>query len=346
MALSFEATAPSDIQAVADFLISGFNTTPDAVFARPDVLRWKYFSPGPQWDSPSRSYVLSQESVIKAHCGVWPVNLRSRGDIISCNGFVDWLSEKDLPGAGVMLKKKLMRMADTGIVAGGSDDTRAVVPRIGFQHVSDVTTFARVVRPWKQSKTRPRETLARSTARLLRNTAWSLSSGGAGKGELSAIRVDSFSELPDGIHESSYPIPWRDAAYLNYWLSTPAVEIAGFEIRRSNEFYGYFLLTRVGGQARIADIRILSGEVEDWSEAYALAATTAAEEPDVCETVTIASTPLVRQALDKVGFRDRGSVPLFLYDPKKRLESSPPMCLNMIDGDGAYLHDPAYPYVT
>ncbi|MGH9968272.1 MAG: hypothetical protein ACREBG_10635 [Pyrinomonadaceae bacterium] len=345
MTLVFSATAPTDLNSVAAFLTNGFNSPPDAVFARPDVLRWKYFDPGPQWES-SRSYVLRQEQKIKAHCGVWPMNLNFRGESVSCICFLDWLSEKDLPGAGVLLKKKLMRLADTSVVVGGSADTRAVVPRIGFQQAGDVTTFARVVRPWKQFRTRPQETIGRSAARLLRNTAWSRATGGAVDRGWSITRVGSFDELPEVTNGSGYPTPWRGSRYLNYWLSTPAAEIAGFVISLQDHFFGYFLLSKVGGQARIADIRLLSEKPADWANAYRLAASIAAEDPEVCETLTIASTPLARQALLESGFRDRGSVPVFFSDPKKKLPHVPPLFLNMIDGDGAYLYDAAYPYVT
>jgi hypothetical protein len=344
MTLAFEATKATDLDDVAAFLITGFNSPPDAVFARPEVLRWKYFEPGPEWNS-SRSYVLRQENRIKAHCGVWPMNLNFRGERIDCICFLDWLSEKDLPGAGVMLKKKLMRFAETSVVVGGSADTRAVVPLIGFQHLGNVTTFARVVRPWKQFRTRPREALGRGAARLLRNAAWSRTAGAIAP-MWSIKRVKTFDELPEKINEGNYPAPLRDSKYLNYWLDTPAVDMAGFVILFQNEYHGYFLLSKVSGQARIADIRLLSNNVADWSAAYLLAASAAAEDPEICETVTTASTPLAREALVDSGFRDRGSVPLFLADRKKRLEGAPPIFLNMIDGDGAYLYDPSYPYVT
>lgn len=345
MSLSFSNTSPDDIAELSAFLVSGFNSPPDALFAQPEVLNWKYFAPGPQWES-SRSYVLRQDAQIKAHCGVWPMNLVFRGDEVSCLAFLDWLSDRDLPGAGVLLKKKLMRMAATSVVVGGSEDTRAVVPRIGFHNVSEVTTFARVVRPLSQLRTRPAENLARRSARLLRNTAWSLKPQGRVNSDWTVNRVDSFLSLPEDLNGGDFPTPWRSADYLNYWLHTPAVEIAGFQIIRDGAFYGYFLLTKVGGQARIADVRLQSSEASDWANAYRLAATTAAVDPGVCEIVTIASTPLADEALLASGFQARGAVPFFFADPGKKLNGAPPVFLNLIDGDGAYLHDPAHPYVT
>ncbi len=345
MSLSFSATTPDDIADISAFLISGFNAAPDAPFAQPEILNWKYFASGPQWES-SRSYVLRQDAQIKAHCGVWPMNLEVRGEQVSCLAFLDWLSDRDLPGAGVLLKKKLMKMAATSVVVGGSEDTRAVVPRIGFHHVSDVTTFARVVRPLNQSRTRPRESVARRSARLLRNTAWSLKSKGKVDSAWTANRVDSFLSLPDDLTGGDFPTPWRSADYLNYWLRTPAVEIAGFQIIRRGSFDGYFLLSKVGGQARIVDMRLRSSEVSDWASAYRLAATTAAMDPGVCEILSIASTPLADEGLLSSGFQARGAVPFFFADPGKKFAGAPPVFLNLIDGDGAYLHDPQHPYVT
>ncbi len=345
MSLAFAAIAPSELAAVEAFLLSGFAAPAAAVFAQPEVLRWKYFEPGPQWDA-SRSYVLRQNDTIKAHCGVWPMNLHFRGQQVSCSAFMDWLSDRDLPGAGVLVKKKLMRLSDTAIVVGGSADTRAVVPRIGFEHVSDVGTFARVVRPWKQFRTRSREVVMRGAARFFRNAAWSLLPAGSIARDWTTRQVESFQELPPELYGQTYPTPWRSASYLNYWLRTPAVKMSGFEILRRNQFQGYFLLSQVAGQARIVDVRLVSESETDWANAYRLATSVAAQDPDTCEIMTIASNPLTSQALHASGFRHRGSVPLFFYDPQKKLAGAQPLVLNMIDGDAAYLHDPAHLYVT
>jgi hypothetical protein len=345
MTLAFSASTPADIDDIAAFLIHGFNAPPDAIFANRDVLRWKYFDAGPQWES-SRSYVLRKENEIKAHCAVWPMNLEFKGEQISCLSFIDWLSEPDLPGAGVLLKKKLMKMAATSVVVGGSDDTRAVVPRIGFAHVSDVTTFARVIRPLTQQRSRPREKWTRRTARLLRNTAWSWKPLGSVDSDWSVNRVDTFLSVPQELGGGGHPTPWRSSDYLNYWLRNPAVDIAGFQIIRNGTYYGYFLLSNVGGQARIADMRLMSDDAEDWAMAYRLAVSVAEQNPSVCEVITIASTQLVSDALKASGFQDRGRVPFFFADPGKKLAGAPPVFLNLIDGDGAYLYDPQYPFVT
>src|SRR5882672_2144912 len=111
MALHFYQTAPADLDAVRALLREVFEAAPDAAFLNEGLLRWKYFMPGPQWEGP-RSYALKQDELIKAHCGVWPMNLNFAGRQITCLCFVDWASDRRLPGAGVLLKKKLMKLVD------------------------------------------------------------------------------------------------------------------------------------------------------------------------------------------------------------------------------------------
>lgn len=345
MALQFHTTEPRDIEGVADALVVAFGSSPDADYARHDLLHWKYFEPGPQWES-SRSYVLTKDGVIKAHCGIWPMNLEFRGDTVSCICFVDWVSDRRLPGVGVVLKQKLMNLADTAIVVGGSPDTRAVVPRIGFQEVGQVTTFVAVVRPWRQHLARPREPLPKALARLTRNAVWSLSRKDTVPNGWRASRLESFDATMKVPGVPACPTPTRSAAYLNYWLRLPVAQISGFSILYLDKPVGYFLLTTVMGQTRIADLRLWTGMDADWSVAYGLATREARAHSGTCEILAIASTPFARRALRANGYRERGSDPVYLYDPRKRLAQTPGIFLSLIDGDGAYLYDSEHPFCS
>ena len=345
MTLEFHRTEPDKLDALATLLLSVFDAAPDAIFANRQVLRWKYFGSGPQWEG-SRSYLLSKEGEIQAHCAVWPLNLHFSGQRVTCNCFIDWANRTNLPGAGSMLMKNLLKLSETSIVVGGSADTRAIVPRLGFAHVSDVALFARVVRPWRQFRTRPAEPIWKGAARLLRNTLWSQSSVGSIPKGWCAVRINSFESVLNCQHDSDYPIPWRDSEYLNYWLRCPAAEVLGYEILNNDSVIGYFLLSQVGGQTRIADIRLHSEDPEQWTAAYRLATKAAAELPETCEVLAVASTPLAVESLTASGLRNRGSVPMFLYDPQKKLAGAPSIFCNMIEGDAAYLRDPDYPYVS
>jgi hypothetical protein len=343
--LELHRTELPELDAVANLLLSAFNAPPGAAFADLELLRWKYFEPGPQWQG-SRSYVMRKDDLIHAHCAVWPLNLHFAGKEISCLCYIDWANRSDLPGAGFMLKKKLMKLSDTSIVVGGSAETREIVPRLGFVHVSEVESFGRVVRPWKQYRSRPAEAVLKGAARFARNASWSFFARSVAPKNWSAERIESFSSPLNDDVDTEHPTTWRDAGYLNFWLRCPASTVSAYEMRKDGNGIGYFLLSLVGGQARIADIRINSRESEDWQAAYGLAANTAAEHPETCEILAVASTKIASESLKADGFRYRGGSPLFLYDPEKKLAGCPPLFWNMIDGDAAYLHDPAFPYVT
>ncbi len=343
--MELHRTESADLDAVASLLVEVFNSPPDAPFVNYEVLHWKYLEAGPQWQG-SRSYTFRQGDKLHAHCAVWPLNLHFRDYDVSCLCYIDWANRSNLPGAGFMLKKKLMKLSQTSIVVGGSAETREIVPRLGFSHVADVETFARVVRPWKQYRSRPAEPLLKGVARLARNSYWRLSASGKAATNWSAQRVESFTSTFDFNYRSEYPTAYRDANYLNFWLQCSAAPVTGFELLNDGTLAGYFLLSRVDGQTRIADIRVNSDDPTHWRTAYCIAAETAAGDPETCEILAVASTPLVRDSLQGCGFYSRGNVPLFLYDPQQLLKNHPPMFWNMIDGDAAYLSDPAYPYAT
>lgn len=343
--MELHRTEPADLDAVANLLVSVFDLPSDDLLVNRDLLEWKYFAPGPQWEG-SRSYVLRKGDKTFAHCAVWPLNLHFAGREVTCLCYIDWAGLSDLPGAGFMLKKKLMKLSQTSIVVGGSEETREIVPKLGFTHIGDVELFARVVRPWKQSRSRPPEPLPKRAARLARNTLWSMTGGVGAARDWSAKQVTSFTADFDFNYTSSSPTPWRNADYLNFWLRCPAAEVTGYELLRDHSRLGYFLVSRVDNQTRIADIRVNSEDANDWRAGYALAAQTAARDAETCEILAAASTPLAVESLKACGFRPRGSTPFFLYDPQKLLTGHLPMFWNMIEGDAAFLFDPAYPFVT
>jgi len=345
MPLEFQPSSASDIEAIAQALITGFNAPPNASFANRQLLQWKYFEPGPDWEG-SRSFVLKKDGAIAAHCGVWPMNLQFRDQTISCNSFVDWVSDPKIPGSGVLLKKNLMKMTEASIVVGGSDDTREVVPRIGFARVGEVLTFSRVVHPLELYRNRPSEPILKAVARLARNSIIAKSRVSRVPPSWRPQRTQLFEAGLKISDRGSGPTPFRTIEYLNYWLRLPAIEIAAFKILDDDELRGYFLLTQVMAQVRVADIRIFSDDVDDWAAAYALATKTAASQPGACEVLAIASTPFATDALLSNGYQERGRDPFFLYDPTKKLANAPPIFLNLIDGDGAYLCDPDHPFLS
>jgi GMP synthase-like glutamine amidotransferase len=134
----------------------------------------------------------------------------------------------------------------------------------------------------------------------------------------------------------------RSPELLNYMLACPGAAFSGFVIREGGQARGYFVLSRAGGQTRIADLWT-SGE---WPAAVSLAAREAARDRATCEVTAVASVEPLRRAIEANGFQGRGAAPVFLYDPKGLLATAPPLDVQLLDGDECYLNNPADPFWT
>jgi hypothetical protein len=348
MAVQFEASTPDDLDAIASLLASAFNAPIDAPFVDRDLLRWKYFDSFGRGSTP-RSHVLKQDGVVVAHCVAWPLTLslaRTSGRTCRLNAvcFADWAGSPRLPGSGSILVRKLMQRAPVSVVAGGSDATRRTIPRLGFALHHTIDLFARVVRPLRQARIRPSAGLLKDAARLARNSAWSARPLGPTASGWAADPVSSFASVVE--HDASVSAVEHDAEYLNYWLRCPAATIAGFELQDGGSPAGWFVLSRVGAQARIAGVGLRRATPDHWEQAYRLATRAAAEDPQTCEVVCAASTPATRAALAACGFEPRGGAPLFGFDKDGVLADSAPLVWCAIDDDTAYLFDPSTPFVT
>jgi hypothetical protein len=185
-------------------------------------------------------------------------------------------------------------------------------------------------------------------ARLARNTLWSRSPLSANpgwryRGE-TAPDAGLLARFAAAIPQ--YPTSLHGAEFLSFMLRCPGADFGYFELLQGERKQGYFLLARVGGQARLADLRILSDEQADWNSAVATCVQAAASFPENCELFATATTPRMAQALESNGFRFRGESPVFVYDRKKVLDSAERLQLSMLDDDGAFLNFPEYPYAT
>lgn len=349
MPVDFEQSRPEDLDQIAALLAGVYNAPPDSYFLNRDLLAWKYF--GDLGDgSTSRSYVLRKGSEILAHCAVWPHTLLHFVDGVekhtSAVCFVDWAAGRQLPGSGILLMKRMFGLADVGIVAGGSADTRKVIPKLGFTPFGEAEFFARVVRPFEQMRTRPKESTAKAAARLARNAMWSLRGLPSASG-WTARPMSTFEAITQEF-VANVATPLRTPAFVNHWLALPSAapaRISAFELLQNGEHRGHFVLSSVSGQMRIADVRV-TGDASSWTAAYAVAARTASDDSMTCEIVAVASTPQARAAIAECGFAARSTSPLFIYDPEKHLGASGPIFWNYLDDDTAYIYDPAAVYMT
>jgi hypothetical protein len=121
---------------------------------------------------------------------------------------------------------------------------------------------------------------------------------------------------------------FEDAAW-NYFMACPAAPMEGYLLEREGAPVGAFLLSRVGDECRIADLRTNG----DWVGAYQAAVAAAG---NVTRIVAAASVPARTEALEQAGFRRTHSEPVFVLDPESRLPAE--LSVSLLENDGFYWH--------
>jgi len=223
-------TTPADMPAVAAFLADVYQSGPDALFVQPAMLRWKYYEPHPAW-AGSRSYVMKEAQRIVAHGCACPVTFLVPGGEVRGTTVNDWAAERVSPGAGVLLMRKIGALVEFLMAVGGSEQTRAILPRIGFSCCGEVASYARVLRPWRQFRAYPHKNW-KSPLRLVRNTLWSFSALTSPPRDWSARPVPQFdpeiSPLLASARARSFTPAKRTPELLNYMLRCPGAAFSGF----------------------------------------------------------------------------------------------------------------------
>ena len=78
----------------------------------------------------------------------------------------------------------------------------------------------------------------------------------------------------------------------------------------------------------------------------ALATSTAAEDPEICEVVAASSIGVTGEAWLQTGFVHRRTDQIFCYDPRNLVSSGPPLDLSLADGDACIMSAPISPYLS
>jgi hypothetical protein len=323
---------------------TAFHAEPEVPLFDVALLKWKYFEPGPDW-SGSRSYVLVRDRSLTAHGCAWPVKITFRDRLYSAISLVDWAASSTSLGAGIHIMRKMAPLADILIAIGGSEATRQMMPRVGFRTVDELLLYARVLRPWRQLRTRPADATPRGLARFLRNTGYWLA-GRAAANRWTVRRVETVDPQMIADSAGSGPSSVRPSGFLEYMTRCPGASITCGELLNDGRPAGYVIFSLVRGQSRIAEIRIRSREQKDWTAAVSATVDAALQFPEACELVASTSEPLLRRALEANGFRVRDRYPVFVQDPQKLISDGELWDLTMLDDDRAFLNFPHHPYAT
>lgn len=348
MSSQFTATLPSEQPAIAELLQSSFPASSEVNSFLPNVLRWKYFSPYPDW-SGSRSYVVKKDETIVGHGGIWPLRFGGTDTEFSVIHLIDWAASRSATGVGVLLLRKLAGLADLLLTIGGSDETQKILPRLGYQQSGGLKLQVKVVRPWLQYRTTS-EAGWKAPVRLARNTIWSLPPLPPVPKGWNVSKIPSFDSSVESllnVRKKDTLTSLRTIAGLNHILSCPAATFAAYVVSEGNQMRGYFVLSQIAGQTRIVDLRLAVENPESWRAICVLAAKTAAEIPETCEIVAGFSTANIQLAFAQSGFRPRQTLPIFYYDPRKLLKGIvPALDLSLLDGDGCFMANLKHPFLT
>lgn len=303
------------------------------------LLAWKYLIPRPDWEG-TRSFIIEEDGAIVSHFCLCPAIFRSADREVSSMTAIDWAADRRKPGSGIKMFHLIKKRVDTIFAIGGTKATLAVIPKVGFRYVGEFCTYRKSIRPWAEfSSTRKREGIA--YLRLVRNLATKKFRTSLGEGTLQVEPIPRFSAFHEKLMDcvpNSFTTCRRTVGVLNYMLACPTISYSAYLLKKSGRERGYFLISRIGREARIVDISIDSDDPMEWKDAYAAATETAAQIPEVHNVFSGASVPLMVKALESNGYLPYRKDPVMIYDPSDILSPMPRIAFQMFEGDAGYYY--------
>lgn len=306
----------------------------------PEHLEWKYWRERPDWPG-SRSFVLTNGHELLAHGAVVPGTLRWGDRQARVVHMIDWAARREAIGAGVVLMKQIGRRTDFLLGVGGSNDTLAIMPRIGYQSWGTVRGYVRTLDP-RGILRRPTRAPWKRGPRMARSLLWCLA---APRRELNGWRVRRLGTGDIDQLGAARPAPRaglvvfeRTAAQLRHALACPVVPVELYGLERDGRIGGYFLLSYAPGQARLADSWMASEDPADWRALAHAAVEEARRHGGMAELATWASHPEFARVLQACGFHKRLEMPIYLLGSGSVEVPREAPRVQMLDSDEFYLY--------
>ena len=299
-------TTAADEERLIDFLIRVFAADPEAPFLAPSLLRWKYWEPRADWPGP-RSFVLERDGRIAAHAGIWPVTVKTGAKSERGVHMIDWASDPQAPGSGVALLQRLTKSYDFVYAVGGSDMTQSILPKFGFRNVAEALTWARPIRPWRQMLQHQSKDW-RLPLRLARNIWWSAAPPRVIEPGWAAVEPDA-----GGAEGLAVLASERDESFFRYLRQCPAARCLTFDIVNKGRKAGFFALSVLREQTRLAGVWLERPSSENWRTAFHLAQGAALKYTGTSELVARCATQASAAAAGQAGMRLRARTPVFLF---------------------------------
>lgn len=349
MKLDFRATSPEEEGAVRLFLAAIFEMPLTAPLVNSRHLHWKYYQRREDWSrgEGSRSFVYTNANGYAAHGCAWPFRVLVNGTAISGVHPIDWATGSDTPGLGALLLRQMRMMGDVSCCLGGTDVAQKVISQTGYRPMGEIKYYSRPLHAWSQFWSHQRRDF-KLPARLIRNFLWSRQAEIKAPKGWAAERIVPEQMPPEVLPRSSSAVTAceRSPALFRYFQDCPIARHELYLARRDGRAAGYFLLSLPPGQARVADSWVVSQSPEDWKALYALAVHTAYKSTRAGEITAGSALKAGQEALEALRFRAHLTLPVMLFDPKKRLIGAPPIHFQMIDNDFSFLHQGRPDYQT
>jgi hypothetical protein len=329
----------ADGPAIVKLLLeNGLDSNPDAA-----AQFWKYWQVRGDTSKP-RSYVMLRDSKIIAHAGVVPGRYASTTQRIPLGHAIDWSAQRDFPGAGIALMKSVARQSGSLLAIGGTRQTRAILPLLGFRTRGTLRRYVRTLRPLRLLLNRDARAGWRTVVRLLRNTAWTWAapSGLSSNWSVQRLTADQVATIADVLPRptSHIAVLERSVELFRYLLACPILPVELYAAYRRQQLCGYFALALAGSQARLIDVWAASDEPLDWKDLLLSAVREAERRPEIAEIVVWGSTSQLSDRLERCGFHARASQDVQWLGNGEPLSAAAELHLQMLDNDAAYLHHP------
>jgi hypothetical protein len=363
---------PDDLPELSRFLTAGFQAEPEADFAAPEVLRWKYLEPlgatsGAGDDAASadqhnagdeslpganapRSYVARDEAGhIVGHLGLCRTAFEGQA-IVEAGGqvptihIIDWLGSPDHRGVGMSLMRKAHEGVATQFGLGVSQAALVVGERAGYDLRSLVSVYVRVLRAGYWLRKIGMNPLQRGLG-LARHAAsrWTPTAAPPASLELERVAVFGSEIVPIVETAKAHVIlTRRDPARLNYFLRFPRPAMSGWHLLdRGGRLRGLAVLNLVSKDrgrtctGKIVDCVLDDVDTSTW-HAAALALTRELEHQGADVAQSYASTPWAVEAFERSGYMSRYSVKFHIRDRQGLVPRDATFHLTPLEGDYAY----------
>lgn len=321
-----------------------------AVWPRPRSdawLRWRYL------DHPSqRAWLAVREGRCLAMMTAFLRPYASGAQEIVVTDSFDWycLPELRNSGLGVRIMQRAMKDAEPVVVTGGTPDTRAFLPRMGFQTAAEVQRFVLALAPERTADALARRGVPRSLGLLAFRAAQPFLAPrrravprGARVLAVASVGPEALAIDPRPDGRGSAPI-WT-SAYL-HWLGSGFPGIGHYlplYFTIADELVGWALLrffdTSLGSEVALLDLRARTPDAALYTWMVSeVAVRAAADAPGFLTAGT--TCPELAAGLRRNHFRPVGSAPIHWY-AKQHLSLEAPIVFGSHWGD-----EPLVPYPT